>query len=53
MKIGLNVQGILDAVEQSWENLVNNKNKGHSLCRRIRSCEAFTARHIKSRAVGG
>lgn len=25
MKIGLNVQGILDAVEQSWENLVNNR----------------------------
>ena len=25
MKIGLNVQGILDAIEQSWEDLVNNR----------------------------
>ena len=25
VKTGLNVQGILDAVEQSWENLVNNR----------------------------
>ena len=25
MKTGLNVQGILDAVEQSWEDLVNNR----------------------------